>query len=214
MRKVRILLADDHEVVRHGLRRLLEAEPGWEICGEAATGREAVEKTRQEKPDVVVLDFSMPGLNGAEAARQILKGLPRTEILVLTMHSSEEMVHEILAAGARGCVSKSDASRDLVSGIRAVVEHKSFLSPGVSGVVVERYLQETEGETPRDRLTPREREIIQLLAEGKSNKEVASLLNISIKTVEAHRANLMHKLKLSSLSDLVHYAIRNRIVEA
>ena len=213
-KKVRILVADDHEVVRQGLRRLLEAQPGWEICGEARTGRAAVEKSRQLKPDVVVLDFSMPGLNGAEAARQILKTLPRTEVMILTMHSSEEMVRGILEAGARGYVLKSDASRDLVSGVHALAEHKSFLSPGVSGVVVDRYLQSTGEEAPKDRLTPREREVVKLLAEGKANKEVAALLNVSIKTVEAHRANIMHKLNFSSFSELVRYAIRNKIVEA
>ncbi len=214
MKTVRILLADDHEVVRHGLRRLLEVQPGWEICGEAATGREAVDLAKRLKPDVVVLDFSMPGLNGTEAARQILKELPKTEVLILTMHTSEPLMREALEAGARGYVLKSDAGRDLVSGVHAVVAHKSFLSPGVSGTVVDGYLRSTEEEPSRPSLTPREREIVKLLAEGKSNKEVAAVLNISVKTVEAHRANLMRKLNLSSLSDLVHYAIRNGIVEA
>ncbi len=214
MKTVRILLADDHEVVRQGLRRLLEAQPGWEICGEAAAGREAVELAKRLKPDVVVLDFSMPGLNGTEATRQILKELPKTEVLILTMHSSEPLMREALEAGARGYVLKSDASRDLVSGVHAVIAHKSFLSPGISGTVVDGYLRSPEEGASRPPLTPREREIVKLLAEGKSNKEVAAVLDISVKTVEAHRANLMHKLNLTSLSDLVHYAIRNGIVEA
>jgi len=214
MKTVRILVADDHEVVRQGLRRLLEAQPGWETCGEASTGREAVELAKRLKPDVVVLDFSMPGMNGTEAARQIIKELPRTEVLILTMHSSEPLVRGALEAGARGYVLKSDASRDLVAGVHALIAHKPFLSPGVSGIVLDRYLRRAEEEIPQDPLTAREREVLKLLAEGKSNKEVAAALEISVKTVEVHRANLMHKLNLSSLSDLVHYAIRNEIVEA
>jgi DNA-binding NarL/FixJ family response regulator len=214
MKGARILVADDHEIVRHGLRRLLETQPGWEVSGEAANGREAVAKARQLKPDVAVLDFAMPELNGAEATRQILKESPRTEVLVLTMHDAEELVREVLAAGARGYVLKSDASRDLVAAVQALLAHKTFLSPGISKVVVQGYLRGSEVETPADRLTPREREIVQLVAEGKSNKEIAASLNISTKTVEAHRSHLMHKLNLSSVSELVRYAIRNRIVEA
>ena len=137
MKTVRILVADDHEIVRHGLRRLLETQQGWEVCDEAGTGREAVEKTRQLKPDVVVLDFSMPELNGAEAARQILKALPRTEVVILTMHDSEQLLREVLEAGVGGYVLKSDAMCDLVAAVRAVTQHKRFLSPGASGVVVD-----------------------------------------------------------------------------
>lgn len=214
MKRARILVADDHEIVRQGLRRILENQPGWEVCGEAASGREAVAKARQLKPDVAMLDFGMPELNGAEAARQILKESPRTEVLVLTMHDAEQLVREVLAAGARGYVLKSDASRDLVAAVQALLAHKTFLSPGVSKVVVDGYLRGSEVETSADRLTPREREIVQLVAEGKSNKEVAASLNISIKTVEAHRSHLMHKLNLSSVGELVRYAIRNKIVEA
>ncbi|HET7840573.1 MAG TPA: response regulator transcription factor [Terriglobia bacterium] len=213
MKTVRIFIADDHEIVRHGLRRLLESQPGWEICGEAASGREAVEKVCQAKPDVVILDFSMPELNGAEAARRILKGSPRTEIVILTMHDTERLLREVLQAGARGYVLKSDAANDLVSAVNAMLQHKRFISPGASGAMVEGFLRGPEPE-PGERLTPREREIVQLLTEGKSNKEVAAILDISLKTVEAHRANIMHKLNLSAFSDLVHYAIRNKIVEA
>ena len=214
MKGARILVADDHEIVRHGMRRLLETQPGWEVCAEASSGREAVAKARQLKPDVAVLDFGMPELNGAEATRQILRESPRTEVMILTMHDSEQLVREVLQAGARGYVLKSDASRDLVAAVQALLAHKTFLSPGVSKVVVEGYLRGSEVETPADRLTPREREIVQLVAEGKSNKEISSALNISVKTVEAHRSHLMHKLNLSSISELVRYAIRNKIVAA
>ena len=214
MNVARILIADDHEVVRHGLRRLLETQPGWEVCGEAASGREAVAKARQLKPHVAVLDFGMPELNGAEATRQILRESPRTEVVVLTMHDAAPLVREVLQAGARGFVLKSDASSDLVSAVQALLAHRTFLSPAVSKVVVEGYIRGGDIEALADRLTPRERETVQLVAEGKSNKEISSALNISIKTVEAHRSHLMHKLNLSSVSELVRYAIRNKIVEA
>ncbi|HUZ45715.1 MAG TPA: response regulator transcription factor [Terriglobia bacterium] len=213
MENVRILLADDHEIVRHGLRRLLETQPGWNICGEAGSGREAVEKTWQLKPDIVILDHSMPELSGAEAARQILKALPQMEIVILTMHDSEQLLREVLEAGVHGYVLKSDAMCDMVAAINALLDHKRYLSPGASGVAVEGFLHSSAEAEPIDRLTPREREIVQLLAKGKSNKEVASALNISVKTVEAHRANIMHKLNLPSFADLVHYAIRTGIVE-
>ncbi|MGO8735500.1 MAG: response regulator [Terriglobia bacterium] len=214
MKTVRILVADDHEVVRHGLRRLLEAQPGWEICGEAATGREAVDKAKRLKPDIVVLDYSMPALNGTEAARQIIKEVPRTEVLILTMHGSEQLIRGALEAGARGYALKSDASRDLISAVHALIEHKPFLSSSASGAVLDRYLKTPGEPTSQPTLTPREREIVQLVAEGRSNKEIAVSLEISTKTVEAHRANMMHKLGLSSVSDLVRFAIRNEIIEA
>jgi len=213
MKGKQILIADDHEIVRHGLRRLLETHPGWQVCCEASSGREAVAKAGQFKPDVAVIDFGMPELNGAEATRQILKESPRTEVMVLTMHDAEQLVREVLGAGARGYVLKSDASRDLLTAVEALLAHKTFLSPGVSKHVVEGYLRGSAVETPGDQLTPREREIVQLIAEGKSNKEISTALNISLKTVEAHRSHLMHKLNLSSVSQLVRYAIRNKIVE-
>lgn len=212
MKNVRIMLADDHEIVRHGLRRLLETQPGWEICGEAGSGLEAVEKTRQLKPDIVILDHSMPGLSGAEAARQILKALPKTQIVILTMHDSEQLLREVLEAGVHGYVLKSDAMCDMVAAVRALLDHRRYLSPGASGVAVEGFLHPS-AEVESGRLTPREREIVKLLTQGKSNKEVASALNISVKTVEAHRANIMHKLNLPSFADLVHFAIRTGIVE-
>ena len=213
----RILLADDHEVVRHGLRVLLEAHPGWEVVGEAGNGREAVDKVRQTKPDVVVLDITMPELNGLEATRQILKAAPQTEVLILTMHESEQIIREVLAAGARGYVLKSDAGKDLVTAVDALCHHRTFFSSKVSEMLLHSYLRRSDRSEPvepmRSRLTTREREIVQLLAEGKSNKEVATALNISIKTAETHRTNIMNKLDLRSITELVRYAVRNNIVE-
>ncbi|MDE3138066.1 MAG: response regulator transcription factor [Acidobacteriota bacterium] len=210
------MLADDHEVVRRGLRALLQAKPSWEICGEAATGREAVEKAKALKPDVVVLDITMPELNGLEAARRILRASPRTQVLILTMHDSDEVVHEVLEAGARGYVLKSDAGRDLVAAVEALGEGRPFFTPRVAELVLSGYLHgggEPANRTmPRSRLTSRERELLQLLAEGKSNKEAATALSISVKTVETHRANIMRKLNLHSIGELVYYAVRNRII--
>ena len=218
MKEIHIVVADDHEVVRKGLRAILEAQDGWEITGEAATGREAVELAKEYRPDVVVLDITMPELNGLEATRQILKAVPTTEVLILTMHESEQVVQEVLDAGARGYVLKSDAGRELVAAVDALSQHKPVFTSRVSEMVLEGYLSDAtrraSAETSHRRLTPREREILQLLAEGKSNKEVATVLGISTKTVEAHRANIMHKLGLHSMSDIVHYAIRNKIVKA
>jgi len=216
VKPVRILIADDHDIVRQGLRALLEAQGGWEVCAEAATGREAVERARHEKPDVVVLDVSMPELNGLEAARQILQALPRTEILILTMHESEAMARQMLAVGVHGYVLKSDAARELVSAVAALAEHKPYFTTRISQMVLEGYLKSEAGAElpPRSgRLTAREREVVQLLAEGKSNKEVAARLGISVKTAEAHRGNIMRKLNLHSVAELVHYAVRNQIVQ-
>jgi DNA-binding NarL/FixJ family response regulator len=216
MKKIRILVADDHELVRRGLRAILESHAEWEVVGEAANGREAVEQTRQLKPDVAVLDIAMPELNGLEATRQILKGVPTTEVLILTMHESEQLVREVLNAGARGYVLKSDAGRELVSALEQMIQHKSTFTSKVANMVLEGYLTGEAGEKQEQassRLTSREREIVQLLSEGRGNKDVATALTISVKTVEAHRSNIMHKLGVHSLSDIVHYAIRNRIVE-
>ena len=215
---IRILIADDHEVVRRGLRALLETKPGWEVCGEARDGREAVEKTKTLKPDVVILDISMPRLGGLEATRRIIKAAPRTEILILTMHESEEMVGEVLNAGARGYVLKSDAGRELIIAVESLRQHKPFFTTKITEIVVGNYLKSKQsgGEIASSLscLTPREREVLQLLAEGKSNKEVSAILSVGVKTVETHRANIMYKLKLRSVSDLVHYAIRNHVVIA
>jgi DNA-binding NarL/FixJ family response regulator len=211
---MRILVADDHEIVRRGLRALLANRPEWQICDEATEGREAVEKARQSQPDVVILDIGMPGLNGLEAARQIRKVSPRSEVLILTMHESEQVVQEVLAAGARGYVLKSDAGRDLVAALEALSRHKTFFTPSVTEMVLKTYLGGGgEGEVAESSaLTPREREVIQLLAEGKGNKEVADILGISVRTAETHRTNIMRKLDCHSLSDLVRYAIRNNII--
>jgi DNA-binding NarL/FixJ family response regulator len=212
MARIRILIADDHAVVRRGLRSLLESQPGWDVCAEAATGREAVEQARRLKPDVVILDITMPELNGLEAARQILKEVPRAEILILTMHHSEEVARQVLRTGARGFVLKSDADARLVDAVATLSQHKPYLTPDIAAVVLDDFVGRATEDTSHHPLTPREREVIQLLAEGRTNKEVAAELGVSTKTVEAHRANIMNKLKLSSVSDLVRYAIRNKIV--
>jgi DNA-binding NarL/FixJ family response regulator len=213
---VRILIADDHEIVRRGLRALVENQPNWTVAGEAVTGRDAIEKAKQTTPDVAIIDIGMPELNGLEATRQILKLLPQTEVLILTMHESEQIVREVLAAGARGYVLKSDAGKDLVAAVDALCQHRTFFSSKVSEMLLHTYLRHGERTEPaeisRSRLTAREREIVQLLAEGKSNKEVAQTLNISIKTAETHRTNIMNKLDLRSITELVRYAVRNNIV--
>jgi DNA-binding NarL/FixJ family response regulator len=213
---MRILVADDHEVVRHGVRALLEARPGWQVVAEAVDGREAVEKAKRLQPDVIILDIGMPGLNGLDAARQILKAAPKSGILILTMHESEQVVREVLAAGARGYVLKSDAGRDLVNAVEAVGRQRIFFTSSVAQVVLKRSLGRNNETTPTPAepvsLTHREREVVQLLGEGKSNKEVADILGISVRTAETHRSNIMHKLECGSLSDLVRYAIRNHII--
>jgi DNA-binding NarL/FixJ family response regulator len=213
MREVRIMIADDHAIVRRGLRSLLETQPGWEVCAEASNGREAVENAAQFKPDVAVIDIGMPQLNGLDATRQIVAILPTTEVLILTMHQSEEVAREVLRAGARGYVLKSDADVHLIAAVDALLHHKPFLTSAVTDVFFGEYMNSWASEDPQGdrRVTAREREIIQLLAEGKSNKEVAVALGISVRTAEAHRANINHKLGFTSLTDLVRYAIRNRI---
>jgi len=213
MTAVQIMIADDHAIVRRGLRSLLETQPGWEVCAEALNGREAVEKAAQFKPDVAVIDIGMPQLNGLDATRQIVAVLPAAEVLILTMHQSEEVAREILRAGARGYVLKSDADVHLIAAVDALLHHKPFLTPAVTDVFFGDYMNSWTSEDPQGdrRVTAREREIIQLLAEGKSNKEVAVALGISVRTAEAHRANINHKLGFTSLTDLVRYAIRNRI---
>ncbi len=212
MTALRILIADDHSVVRAGLRSLLESHPGWEVCAEAADGREAVEKAAKLKPHVAVLDIGMPLLNGVEATRRIRKSSPDTEILVLTMHESEDLVQQVTEAGARGYILKDDADRILIAAVDAVRNHKPYFSTRVSSAA-----DSTDSSEPpkssRSRLTPREREILQLLAEGKSNKEIASLLGISVNTAEAHRANIMLKLGFHSITELVVYAVRNKIIQ-
>ena len=218
MDSVRLLIADDHEIVRKGLRSVLEAQPGWQVLAEASDGREAVEKAKELKPDVTVLDIGMPSLNGLEASRQILKNDSRAKILILTMHESDPLIREVLDAGARGYVLKTDASRDLVTAVNAVRANKTFFTAKVAQMVLDGYLDKKprvpEPESPKLRLTPRQREIVQLLAEGKSSKEVASALGLSVKTAETHRANIMRRLDCHSVSELVRYAVRNNIIEA
>lgn len=216
MTALRILIVDDHAVVRRGVRALLESQPGWEISGEATTGREAVDLARRLQPDVVVMDLSLPELNGLDATRQILKESPRSEILVLTMHHSEELARNVLQAGARGFVLKSDADVSLIAAVESLRQHKPFLTSTVTEFVLGDYMRLANADddgVAHAVVTAREREIIQLLAEGKSNKEAASTLGISVKTIEAHRANIMRKLNLHSVSDLVRYAIRNKITQ-
>jgi DNA-binding NarL/FixJ family response regulator len=218
MKTVRILIADDHDLMRRGVRTLLEPHPGWEICGEATTGREAVAKAEELKPNVVILDISMPDLNGVDAAKRIKKASPDTEVLIFTAHYSDQLIREILEAGVRGYVVKSDSDRDLVIAVESLAKKKPFFTSRATEVMLTSFSdggpKHDEGEPLRDRLTTREREIVQLLAEGKSSKEVASSLNISVKTAETHRANIMRKLQIHTVSELVRYAIRNQIVEA
>jgi len=216
---LQLLLADDHEIVRKGLRALLEAEPGWQVAAEAADGRDAVEKAQQIKPDIAILDISMPSLNGLEATRHIVKGISQTKVLVLTMHDSDPLIQRVLEAGARGYLLKSDAARDLVAAVDALHRNKTFFTRKVAQLVLEGYLDKNpkESSSPEGgtfRLTDRQREIVQLLAEGKSSKEVASALGLSVKTAETHRANIMRRLDCHSITALVRYAIRNHIVEA
>jgi DNA-binding NarL/FixJ family response regulator len=221
---LRILIADDHEVAREGIRALLEGHPGWEVCAEAKDGREAVEFACKTNPDLILLDIGMPNLNGLEAARQILAASPDVPILIVTMLDSNQVVREVLRAGARGFVLKSDAGRDLVAAVEALQLNRPFFTDRVSQMVLNGYLdreishtQEARSEKKEDEsgvvLTSREREVIQLLAEGKTSKEVASVLHLSVKTAETHRTNLMRKLGLHSVADLTLYAVRNGIVQ-
>jgi DNA-binding NarL/FixJ family response regulator len=216
--KLRILLADDHEIVRRGLCSLLQNHEGWEVCGEATDGREAVEKAKQLRPDVVILDVGMPNLNGLDATRQLMQYDPNFKVIVLTITDSDQVIREALDAGARGFVLKSDAARDLVSAVEALQRKRMFFTPRVNDLVLAGFLDKghaiSRSEPPSlPTLTAREREITQLLAEGKSSKEVASLLNLSTKTVETHRSNIMRKLSFHSIRDLVVYAIKNNIIQ-
>jgi len=214
MTPIRILIADDHEVVRRGVRTVLEGQPGWVVCGDASTGRETVARALDLRPDVVVLDVSMPQLNGLEATRQIRRVVP-AKILVLTVHESDQVVTEALDAGADGYVLKTDAGRKLVEAIRALLRHQEFFTERVRAVAT-RSAGRRRGPRLRrgpGRLTPRQREVLQLLTEGKSNKEIGAALGMTTKTAETHRTQIMAKLNLHSMSALVRYAIRNGIIE-
>lgn len=215
---LRILIADDHEVARRGIRSLLEGHPGWEVCGEAKDGRETIEMASRMNPDLILLDIGMPNLNGLEAARKILATSPEAVILILTMQDTDQVVREVLRAGVRGFLLKSDAGRDLVTAVEALQRQRTFFTTRVSQMVLDGFLNRENRENEdcdisNDTLTAREREVIQLLAEGKTSKEVAVTLNLSVKTAETHRTNLMRKLDLHSVADLTRYAVRNGIVQ-
>jgi DNA-binding NarL/FixJ family response regulator len=208
---IRILIADDHAVVRSGLRKVLETQTSWQVVAEAVDGKEAVFKALETKPDVAVLDYSLPLINGVEATRQIRGRLPKTEVLIFTMHDTESLIGELLAAGARGYLLKSDANRLLLAAVESLAAHKPFFTAKVSEALLESFLKKPA--QSQFLLTPRERGVVQLIAEGHSNKQIATILNISLKTVESHRAAVMRKLDMSSAASLVRYAIRNKIVE-
>jgi DNA-binding NarL/FixJ family response regulator len=213
--KLRLVVADDHALMRRGICDLLEAEPGWEVVAQAVNGREAVDAVARTRPDVLVIDLAMPELNGLTAAREILRSFPKVEIVLLTMHNTDQTIREVLECGARGYVLKSDAEQDLIVAVKAVAQGKPFFTPSVAEVVLKGYLRHNaRPETPEraQELTTREREVVQLLAEGKGNKEVAVAMRVSVKTVEAHRSNINRKLSIRSTSELVRYAVRNSIV--
>jgi two-component system, NarL family, response regulator NreC len=215
MRKIRILLADDHQLMRSGLRLLIEQQPGLTVVGEAGDGREVVSLAKSLKPDVVVMDISMPNLNGIEATHQITQSQPEIAVVILSMHSDESYVLRVLKAGAKGYLLKDSAEADLIKAVHAVAGGKSFFSPAVSKVLLDDYVRKLKRsgiEDAYDLLTPREREILQLIAEGKSNKDVANLLNLSVYTVETHRSNIMEKLHLRGLPELILYAVRKGII--
>lgn len=214
----RILIAEDHEVVRRGVRALLEAEPDLEVCGEVSNGQEAVEMAARLNPDLIIMDFSMPILNGLDATRYILDENPKAQVIMFTMHQSEHMARKVLEAGARGFVLKSDASSVLISAVRAVMRRQMFVSPEIEQVLLHGFLSSASRSVGDSQdaggLSPREQEIMELLADGKTNKEVANTLAISVKTVETHRARIMSKLDLHSIGELVRYAVRNNFVQA
>ena len=216
MNNVRVLVADDHEVVLEGVRALLAREPGLEVCGVASNGREAVASATRTKPDVVVLDMTMPDLDGLSAIRQIKRALPKTEVVVYSAHSSEAVIEGAFDAGAKSYIGKGDAGRVLIDAIRSAAEHKPFFTPEISQLLFGKFLDADglRAGAPEQKLTPREREVVRLLAQSSSNKEIAAALGISVRTAETHRATLMRKLGINSLAGLVRYAIRNNIIEA
>jgi two-component system, NarL family, response regulator NreC len=211
MKRIRILLADDHAVVRAGFKMILSAQADMEIVGEAGNGREAVESAEELKPDIVVMDVAMPELNGIEATRRLAASLPHTRVVALSMHKDSVYVREILRAGARGYLLKDSPAGDLVSAVRAVASGQSYLSPGVSNAVLDDYRRHVTN--PIDLLTTREREVLQMIAEGKTNKEIAGVLNLSVYTVDAHRGRIMEKLNLHSINELVRFAVRNGLID-
>jgi len=215
LNNLRILIADDHEVVRRGITSLLSSRRGWVVCAEARTGREAVALAAQHRPDIVIMDIRMPELNGLEATRQIRKMLPQTQVLVLSLHYSDQLVREIVDAGARAYVLKSDASTEVLTAIEALAKRRSFFTSGAAKTLIDGFSKPVSAQTPlmHKFLTAREREIVQLVAEGKSSKEVAVALEISVKTAETHRSNIMRKLEIHSVSELVRWAVKNDMIE-
>jgi len=211
MKRIRILLADDHAVVRQGFKMILSAQPDMEIVGEAGNGRVAVEQAEQLRPDVIVMDVAMPELNGIEATRRLLASTPHARVIALSMHKDSVYVREILRAGARGYLLKDSGAGDLVSAVRAVASGESYLSPAVSNAVLDDYRKHVTD--PIDLLSSREREVLQMLAEGKTNKEIATVLNLSVYTVDAHRGRIMEKLNLHSINELVRFAVRNGLID-
>jgi len=215
VRTLRVLLADDHQLMRSGVRLMLNREPGIDVVGEASDGREAVALAKSLKPDVVIMDIGMPSLNGIEAAAQMTQNNPQLAIMILSMHTDETYVLRALKAGARGYLLKDSAEADLIKAVHVVAGGKSFFSPAVSKVLLDDYvrkLKRSGTDDAYDLLTPREREVLQLIAEGKSNKDIANLLNLSVYTVESHRSNLMEKLNLRGLPELILYAVRRGII--
>ena len=208
----RILIADDHDVVRSGLRSILQAQDDWEVVAEATNGKEAVAKALETSPDIAVLDYALPLVNGLEATRQIRKRVPRTEILIFAMHDSDTLFGELLGAGARGYLLKSDARQHLIAAIESLAAHKPYFTGKMSETLLRAFLAKDRRATD-SMLTPRERSIVQLIAEGHSNKQIAGVLNVSVKTVETHRASAMRKLNLSTTAGIVRYAVRNKLVE-
>ncbi len=213
MKAARIVIADDHELVRKGLAAVLAEVSTWKVVAEAGNGRQALEQVAAHKPDIAILDLTMPELNGLDATRQILATEPQTRVLILTAHESEQLIREVLGAGAQGYVLKSDAGRTLVGAVEALLEGRTFFTSKVARMVLEGYLRSPTDADAVPTLSAREREIVQLLAEGRSNKEVARKLDISVKTAETHRSNIMRKMQFDSLSDLVRYAVRNKIID-
>jgi two-component system, NarL family, response regulator NreC len=217
MTNVRILLIDDHVAVRLGVRSLLESQPGWKVCGEAATGKDGIEAAKELRPDIVVQDFTLPELDGLEVLRQIKKSVPAAEVIIFTGRNTEEIVYQAFDGGARSCILKTDEAEHLTAAVQAAAQHKPYFTPWVSTLVLNRLQQPKSGE---DRpaagsvLTPRERETVQIVAEGKSNKELAERLGVSLRTAESHRASIMRKLDLHTVGEVVRYAVRNGIIEA
>jgi DNA-binding NarL/FixJ family response regulator len=215
MDSLRILVVDDHELIRRGIRELLAARPDWQVVAEAANGHDAVRLSEELNPDIVILDLSMPGMNGIEAARQIVRLGADTEIILLTMHDTDDIIRQALTSGARGFVLKSDADRDLIDAVEMVAKHRQFLTSRVATLVLNGYLSSGTAPTqpvPDSRLTTREREIVQLLAAGQTSRQIADQLSISIRTTETHRVNINRKLSLKSIADLVRYAVRHGLI--